>query len=240
MKSKYDYDIIRDYLHGLVDRETARRIRELIRLDEVARDIAAGILRLEHEFGGNEDEVEAYIERLRQKQMKLIDEDSRRGTSRGWIRLAAAILLIAVSGFVLWLTVFRGGNTLDDELRQPYPLAVIDRGEDEVNAGYEFYGNKEYKKAIASFDKVTNDVSVTFYNGLSHLYVGEYDQAATLLGSESLQTSRYREQAEWFRCLALLKGGRKDEAKDGLAKVRDNTTHYKSSVAGELLSSLVE
>ena len=71
MKSKYDYDIIRDYLHGLVDQETARRIRELIRHDEVARNIAAGILQLEHDFNGDEHEIESYIEELRQKHEDL-------------------------------------------------------------------------------------------------------------------------------------------------------------------------
>ncbi|HMJ70142.1 MAG TPA: hypothetical protein VK508_14650 [Cyclobacteriaceae bacterium] len=240
MKGKYDYDIIRDYLHGLVDQETSHRIRDLIRTDEVARNIAAGILQLEHEFHGEDDEIESYIETLRQKQLTLIREQGKeRKMSPGWIRVAAAILIIAVAAFVLWLTVFRNSNNnmLAAELNTPYPLATLDRGSP-GESGFKFYIEGDYKNAIASFDSISNDVSVTFYNGMSHLYGGEYDQAVTLLRSSSLEASRYREQVSWFEVLALIKAGRNDEAKEGLKRISADSSHYKSGAARQLLEEL--
>ena len=237
MKSKYDYDIIRDYLHGLVDRETASRIRDLIRTDDIARSIAAGILQLEHDFKGNEEEIEAYIEGLRQKQLKRIDEQAKKGrtTSFGWMKLAAAILIVAVAGSVVW---FQNEDVLARELGETYPLAIVDRGVSDVNPGFEFYRTQQYTKAIESFDKIQDDVNVTFYNGLSNLYLGDYSRAATLLGSESLQKSRYKEQARWFQALALLKIGQKDEAKENLLMINNSSGHYKSAEAGKLLQEL--
>jgi hypothetical protein len=240
MKGKYDYDIIRDYLHGLVDQETAIRIRELIRTDDVARNIAAGILQMEHEFHGEEHEIESYIETLRQKQLNLVREQGKqRQMSFPWIKLAAAILIIAVSGFVLWLTVFRSNdnNLLAAELNKPYPLATLDRGSPAEGA-FEAYVKGDYKNAIASFDSISNDVSVTFYNGLSHLYEGKYNEAITLLRTNTLEASRYREQASWFEALALIKSGRNDEAKDSLKKIGADASHYKSKAARQLLEGL--
>lgn len=232
MKSNYDYDVIRDYLHGLVDQETARRVRDLIRTDDVARNIAAGILQLEHDFKGNENDIDAYIDELLKKQLKLIDDQERSG-SRIWLRLAAAVLIIAVSGFVLW-RVLANGNVLERELRHRYPLASLQRGPI-TNTGFQAYVSGNYREAIKAFENNSTDATVVFYNGLSHLYTGEYDAAITLLGS--LQESRYREQALWFQALALMKSGRKEEAKKNLEQISSNPAHYKSAVARELLSS---
>jgi hypothetical protein len=232
MKVKYDYDIIRDYLHGLVDQETARRIRDLIREDEVARNIAAGILQLEHEFNGNEAEVEKYIEALRAKQLKLIN----RRHIPTWTRLAAAVLVIALAGAVVWLTIGKS-DPIEDELRDPYPLVTTGRGAADGDDGFEYYRKGEYKKAIASFSQEAEDVSVIFYDGLSHLYAGEYDQAAELLGTASLAESRYKEQSEWFRALSLLKAERTAEARAILETIKSNRQHYKSAAAEKVLRS---
>ena len=235
-KSKYDYDIIRDYLHGLVDRETARRMRDLIRTDDVARSIAAGILQLEHEFNGDDHQVESYIEELRQRQLTLIEAETKEEvSSRGWIKLAAAILILAVSSAVLWLTVFRDNvNLVDQELKEPYALAVVDRGSP-TESGFKFYAEGDYKRAIISFDSISNDVTATFYNGLSHLYTGEYDDAIVLLGTSTLKASRYRDQASWYRALAKIKVGKKGEAKKSLEGIGKDPKHYKHAEARQLL-----
>jgi hypothetical protein len=241
MKSKYDYDTIRDYLHGLLDQETAGKIRELIRTDEVARNIAAGILQLEHEFNGDEHQIEAYIEALRQKQLKRIKEHRpTKVVSFGWVKLAAAILIIAVAGAAVWLMLSKGptdNDLLAQELVEPYPL-MIERGQSDVEAGYKFYLRGEFKKAAEPFGGTSEDVTVVFYSGLSNLYAGDYEKAALLLNNDLLKTSRYEQQASWFCALALVKAGKMGEAKAGLEKIAGNSDHYKSGAAQQLLGSL--
>jgi len=149
-------------------------------------------------------------------------------------------LIIALSGSVLWLTVFRNDHNklLEAELSTPYPLATLDRGS-LAESAFESYIKGDYRNAMTSFNKVTNgDVSVTFYNGLSHLYAGEYDKAVILLRSTSLEGSRYHEQALWFETLALIQAERKGEAKENLERISKNSTHYKSAEALRLLEHL--
>lgn len=234
MKSKYDYELIRDYLHGLVDQDTAGRIRDLIRDDDVARNIAAGILVLEHEFNGNENEIETYIERLRQKHLKLIREEGGKQQSFGWVKIAAAILIIVMTGAVLWLTLFNK-SVLERELSRPYALSAIDRGSTDANQGFEFYLNKDYRNAIKAFEGIDGDASVTFYGGLSYLYSGDYDNAITLFSS--LDASRYSGQAAWFHSLALIKAGKTGEAKTILESIVARSG-YKSAEARQLLNEL--
>lgn len=235
MKSKYDYEIIRDYLHGLVDQDTARRIRDLIRNDDIARSIAAGILQLEHEFDGDEQQIETYIEELRERHLKLIARPQGKQASFGWMKLAAAILIILVAGAVIWLTLFNR-SVLEKELSQPYALTAIDRGSGDVNAGFEFYLKGDYSNAIKAFGDVAGDASVTFYKGLSYLYSGDYENAVTVLGS--LDGSRYKEQAAWFGAIALVKAGKVDEAREELRRINRAGDQFKSEDAGQLLDEL--
>lgn len=240
MKSKYDYEIIRDYLHGVLDQDTARKIRDLIRTDDVARNIAAGILQLEHEFDGNEEEIEAYIEKLREKQLNLIKE--QRGpkvVAFPWMKLAAAILLIAAVGAAVWAMFFRAdkNDLLAQELSEPYPLS-IERGESDANAGFELYLRGEYKAAAEAFGNAGDHPNVIFYGGLSNLYSGNYDKAISLFSS--LKETRYREHALWFYSLALIKAGKMDEAKRNLEKISNDPGHYKSDAAAVLLSAYIE
>ncbi len=231
MTSKYDYDIIRDYLHGLTDQETAKRIHELIRTDEVARNIATGILQLEHDFDGDETQIENYIESLHQKQLDLINRKNNvRVFSGSWIAIAAAVLIVAVIGSVV---VLSGESMLDKELSEPYPYSA-ERGSD-VNDGFRFYQNRDYRNAISRLND--DDATAVFYKGLSYLYVGEYQNAITSFSS--LETSRYNEQARWFTALALLKSGKITEGKIVLNAIVSNNG-YKSSEARELLSSYEE
>jgi hypothetical protein len=232
MKSKYDYDIIRDYLHGLTDRQTSQRIRELIRTDDIARNIAAGILQLEHDFHGDENQVESYIDGLLQKQLRLIESEPKSRLIRiGWMKMAAALLILVLSGFVLWFTVLKNENVLDEELSEPYPLMVT-RGP-EMNAGFERYLARDYENAISMFEADSADVTARFYNALSNLYAQHYDRSITLLSS--LKESRYRDQALWYQALALMKLGKKGEAERILKTIADDPAHYKSPEARKLL-----
>jgi tetratricopeptide (TPR) repeat protein len=254
MESKYNYDIIRDYLHGVVDVETARKIRELIRTDEVVRNIASGILQLEHEFNGDESEIEAYIERLRERQLKVISEKGKTGKSRmmtpAYIRNAAAVLLIGGSialliGLGVGYVLFQSKETrlLTVELETPYPLATTRSADaSAAEVAFEHYDYREFEKAIAAFEKVPDSsddsVAVKFYYGLSCLYAGQYDRAIKLLDSKTLATSRYQEQAEWFTAIALVKNGDEDDAIVILQKISTNQSHFKSREASALLEEL--
>lgn len=244
MNSKYDYDIISDYLHGLTDHETTKRIRELIRTDDIARNIAAGILQLEHDFKGNENEIEAYIESLHQKNRKIIDEQTKPASSFGWVKLAAAILVIAVVGSVVWLTMLKPADKdlLAQELSEPYPVSVTDRStsnESDAAEGFESYRKRDYKAAISWFKNISNDdPSIIFYNGLSNLYSGDYNTAISLLGSPALTGSRYRQQALWYQTLAMLKANTTNAARMNLELISSKPGNFKSAEARQLLESL--
>jgi hypothetical protein len=249
MKSQYDYDIIRDYLHGLVDKQTATEIGELIKKDEIARGIAEGILRLDKEFKEDDVAIDTFLENLRQKQLTLIHQYERpvRITKKLWFRIAASLLLLVIAGFAISMVVFAPDYhaQIDAELAQPYPISNLFRSESESSPqekGYQLYTQGDYAGAIRYLEQVSSEdkdiASVTFYNALSNLYSGKYNRASVLFESHNIGNSRYSDQAQWYRALALIKADNKNKAIEVLTAITGDKLHFKREAALELLDEL--
>lgn len=246
MKSKYDYEIIRDYLHGLVDTKTSKEIGELIKRDETARSIAEGIVRLEKKFTGTDAEVDKYLNEFRQKQMDLIiPPKPSSATTKIWFRVAASLLLlIGISMVIRLMTTSPDLQALvGNELGQPYPLASLVRGESDAASerAFQLYSQGDYVNASIYFEKSfegKDNASFTFYNALSHLYVGNYERAIVLLKSDVVVNSRYAAQGQWYQALALIRSGDKDKAREILENIVDNKQHFKYETASEMLECL--
>lgn len=244
MPVQYNYDLIRDYLHGLVDKASAKHISELIASDETARSIAEGILILENNFK-SEAEVDAYLENFRQKQMALIGNQTTTRKIALWMKVAASILLIGSIGFVVQLNADNDAMAIvDQELANPYPVSTLVRGESgsaPLETALDLYNNKKYTEALAFFEeasKSTDDLATTaYYQGLTHLYIGNYQEATGFLTADVIKQSRYAQQARWASALATLKLNNRDKARTVLTLIVQDPTHYKYDNAVELLES---
>jgi tetratricopeptide (TPR) repeat protein len=247
--SKYKYEIINDYLNGLLDSKTSKQIGELIKTDETARSIAHGILLLDKEFRGDEKAVEAYLEKLGQKQLKLISKEtqSKSITKTVWFRVAAALLLLVATAAILRLLVSTPDfNTIvSKELAQAYPVSNLVRSdgiESSKERGYQLYSEGNYESASEYFEKAiaadNSEASIVFYNGLCNLYTGNYERANSVLASDAIAESRYVQQAQWYRALALLKSNQKAKAIEILRIITGNERHFKYEVAVQLMKDL--
>jgi tetratricopeptide (TPR) repeat protein len=246
MKSKYDYEIIHDYLHGLTDAKTSGELKELLKRDEVARSIAEGIVHLEKEVG-SEETLDSYLENLKLKQLSIIRQQTKpvRITKKVAYKIAASIVLLITVGVAVRLMVASPGyqELVDVELAQPYPVFNLMRGEADESPkdkGYQLYEQGDFATASLYFQQVSPDdkdlASVTFYNGLSYLYAGDYKTANALLESATIANSRYEQQGQWFRALALIKAGNKNKARELLTMIESNEQHYKRDAARALLN----
>lgn len=251
METRYDYDIIRDYLHGLVDQEKAREVGDLIRNDEIARDIAEGILRLEREFDDNEHDLETYLENFRIAQLKKIRElevkTSANKKRNLWLKIAAACALLLITTFAVQRMTTKPEPLalINNELTLPYPVSTTFRGTEngaDYRTALELYRNKKYVQASLYFEKAAKTESdlatVTFYDALSALYSGHYNRAITLLESRAVSVSRYSQQARWYLSLACIKADKTEKGIELLRHMSNAPHHYKHDSAVQLLEAL--
>jgi tetratricopeptide (TPR) repeat protein len=244
MNSKYDYDLIRDYLHGVLDKKTAGEIGALIQEDETAHSIALGIIQLDKEFSQEED-AEKYLEEFRQKQMKIIGTALRQSKTSAipLFKMAAAILLLITVGFTIrWMMMPSLSSLVERELSEAYPEPTLARGEQALStleAAYQLYSQKEYAAAAIQFQKIwqqdPEQKSALFYSGLSSMYAGNYQQALTLLKSDAMMDSRFEQQAKWYQALGLIKLGDHTAAKKILEMIASDKNHFKTLEAKKLL-----
>lgn len=252
MKSQYDYELIRDYLHGLADSKTAREVGDLIRRDEIARSIAEGILRLDENFQGNEEAIESYLEKIYQSQLHTIHKHTQPAglLQRYWLRIAASLLILVAAGVAIWTQLSEPGmdSLIAQELSVPYPASNLFRSETAPtieDQGYVAYEAGRYDEATRYFDLAlaadnskVRDASIYFYNALSQLYAGNYARATELLESPAIAESRYLQQARWYMGLALLRLNNRAAAIEVLSEIRKDPRSFKYEAAGELLSQL--
>lgn len=246
MPSHYDYDLIRDYLHGLVDGQTAREIGALIERDETARSIAQGILYLEKNLGSQE-EVEMYLSNFHERQQALITRVHTRPRVALWLKVAASLLVIAavVAGVRMNSTTPDVIALASAALETPYPVSGIVRNDavrTTLQKGLEAYGAGDFHSAIAFFEAAAvephdDPATLAFYHGLSHLYTGNFNKSIDLLEQEVISESRYSTQAQWYRALALIRQNDLEAAKTILTDIAADRAHYKNQEAGTLLSA---
>lgn len=248
MPSHYDYDLIRDYLHGLVDRQTAREIAALIERDETARSIAQGILYLEKNLGSQEA-VEMYLANFHERQQALITRVNNRPRVALWLKIAASLLLVvAVIAVIRMNTVTPAADAIalaSAALETPYPVSGIvrhDAAHTALERGLEAYSAGDFHKAIAAFETAAGEphddpATLEFYRGLSHLYTGNFQRAVALLNQHVISESRYSSQAQWYRALALIRQNDFGAAKTILMHIAADNRHYKNQEARTLLSA---
>jgi tetratricopeptide (TPR) repeat protein len=246
---KYNYEIIHDYLNGLLDSKTKKEIAELIKTDETARSIAEGILLLDKKFSADEKAVESYLENFAEKQSIVISKKTqpKSVTKTVWFRMAAAVLLLVAVGAVVRFIVSSPGvdELVNAELAQAYPVSNLvrgDGGESYKEKGYQLYSEGNYASASEYFEKAlaenNSDASAIFYNGLCNLYNGNYEKANSLLNSEVIADSRYVEQAQWYRAIGYLKSNDKDSAVKIIKTIAGNEKHFKNDVAVRLMNEM--
>jgi tetratricopeptide (TPR) repeat protein len=249
MKTNYNYELIHDYLHGLLDSNTSKEMGELIKNDETARSIAEGIIRMEKEFSGDEVALDAYLENFQQKQLALVGQskETKPIIKTAWFRMAASLLLlISVSAVVRMMIATPDLQTLvNQELSQPYPLSQLVRGDGDESAkekAFQLYAQADFANASIYFEQAATDekdnATISFYNGLSYLYAGKFEKAIALFASDVMKASRYSQQATWYWALALLKSGNKDAATEKIKAISKDKQNFKYAEALQMLKQL--
>lgn len=240
MNIGYNYELIEDFLDGIVDLATAKEIRRLLETDEVARDIAKGILILKEHFGEGEN-IEKYMdERLAQAEMEIAKNTSAQKSS-SILKIAASIVFVVASGLALYqLSKSNLEGLVADQLETPYEASVALRGANSSTAlqgALAAYNDGQYQGAFDLL-KSENSAQATFFSGLSLLYLDQNAEAITHLKSTELIGSRYEEQSKWYLSLAYLKSDKLDQGEKLLLRIKFTKSHFKQKEAIEILEFL--
>lgn len=100
------------------------------------------------------------------------------------------------------------------------------------------YNKGEHSKAIRYFNKSISDKnninSSNFYIGMSYFNQGKSTKAIKYFNK--LNSTSFKDKAEWYKSLSLLNKGKKSEAKAILEKIATSNSSFRDKAMNKLLS----
>lgn len=240
VKTSYNYELIEDYLDGILASKSALKVKKLIATDEEARAIADGILMLRGHFK-EDKKVDTYMNDRLVKTQEVIEQNLAVKKSGMWLKIAASIALIFTVGLSTY--VFTKDSLQDlvaGQLKEPYQAVITTRGSEttgSIQRGLLAYNNAAYEQSIEEL--ATQDTpQAVFFSGLSYLYLDKMETAIQLLKSHKLKDSRYEEQTRWYLTVAYLKLGNMAQGEKLLLQIKSREKHFKQKEAREILEFL--
>ena len=163
------------------------------------------------------------------------------GTNYGWIRYAAAVIILLSAWFGLKDFGFQA-DPVESLLKEHYPIAMVSRGaEEEIWAEFEqYYRDDQFALAEEELVRLTSSTETSsFYIALCRLYQEPPKVAQAVSDFKSLSggSGRFKEQSTWFLALTYLVGGEESNAEAVLTAISESEGHFKQMEARELLDA---
>ena len=241
MNNQIDIELVKNYVNGTLSEEQRQQIEAHI----------AGDPGYAHEFNQLKEIVESITLFHRgELKKKLQREDEQKTASlparsnRRWWAMAASIVLIAVSGYLLFFIDPSPQEVYEDFYRPYYNvLSSGERSPDQTELdAVGLYEQGQYEKALEVFERQLtaepDNWGLVFYQGLNFLALERSEEAINNL--EKVTNSSQivlAEPAQWYLGLAYLQAGNLDQAKSVFSAIQNGTGTYQQK-ASEILQEL--
>ncbi len=238
MDKKYNYELIKDYLDGLLDKSASDEMKQLIETDETAQNIAKGILILKYQLE-NEEAVDKYLNDFLIIQTKKI----RSSYQYIWWKIAASISLLTIIGIVAYNMQKESLNDfVESQLADHYEYVGVVRGEmisEKFDQALSAYSMHDYASAADILLEIDLP-EAHYFRGLSLLQLDDYELAIAALEDSSIYRTRYSEQALWYLTLAYIQTYDLSKAEQKLNQLISTNENFKKSEMKRLLELLKE
>ena len=248
----WNYELLADYVDGLVDQATHSKIDTALKDSEEAAMIVSGIRFYYRQHGEDREGLEEYLDELAeqfgQRVIKPEAKIRRFPFSPKIMRVAAVVLLLIASvPLIIWLTKPANPDPnafIAQQLSTPYSIISTTRGDssdiNKLTQAYEAYKVKNYAETITLLTEIKQEQSLSDYDqlvlGLSLLYEMKYTESAPVLKEVvEKENPRIEQQARWFLALTYHQMGEKEKSIQLLDEILQYSGHYKAKEAKELL-----
>ena len=139
---------------------------------------------------------------------------------------------VAASIAILFGTWFYMQNSIPQygDYSNPETAMFVERsvGDANLKEAQNAFNAKDYKKAAASFEKVSDmkNLELQYFYAISLIETDNYAKAETLLKEIKLGTSVYKEKATWYLALSNLKQKKLEDCKTYLKQIPAEADDY--------------
>jgi len=250
-------ELLLDYLDGLLEEDSAKKIEMAIGESDELKSIVEGIKLYYENEGQDRDKLELYIDQVRikfQSRAMINDHSAQTPGSKvfNWLKVAAVLAFILVAGLLLIYNFISPDvdEMIAGQIENRYDAPIAFRNGESTNEliwskVLNAYEQKNYDDALNYLDKIpVNDeryIDGQFYKGLCLLYMNpvDYEKSIRYLSFVSESEHRLKEPADWFLALAYFKNNNQKQAADSFQKIVHENL-YKKKEAKQIFSLLSE
>ena len=217
MSAKYTIQEIADYLNGAMEPGKAAKLKREAEQNQVLANEVDEQRKLSRlvQVAALKKKLNAIHDEFAADNIPVISIGQKTGRNYFWPLLAVAA---AVTGIMLFLVLFKSGNTYNTKLFNKYfnddtgAPSLMGNSATPFDQAMVFYKDADYEKAAGDFDRLLskdpgND-TLKYYDALSLIRLNENGKALSLLNSVKVPAgSDLSVKAEWYTALVLLKQG---------------------------------
>ena len=244
------FELLLDYVEGLVDADTRQHIEALLAEDEDYQNVEAGIRFYYENYGDDRRQLEQYLEQFKNQLMREQLPSKTRRLNTRFLSIAATVLGLVLAVFLLrnQLTSQSSDRMVTAQLEPPYAnLYATSRGNDTAslrNQASQAYDNQDFQAVIDELEELieheqTAGATDFFMLGQSYLNLESPDFGrAQELFQMVLDDNPPRsliQQTQWYLALSQYQNGQKTAAKDGFEKIANDPSHYRQAAAQRMI-----
>jgi len=240
--NEQDLELYEAYLDNSLDVEAKTDFEVRLKTDETFKTNFEGYKNatffLSEKFGGQEEQI-AFEQNL--ENISNAHFDKKPVTSvrtEIWKYAAAIVLLVSVGGYFL---MDKGHPQYADFATNP-SIALVQRssGDELSKKAEDAFNNKHFDEATVYFNELlkedANNQELLLYRGIARIETDSYSAAYTDLDRVAKGASVYKNEALWYKALALLKQEKYDACKMVLVEIPATADEYEK--AQKLLDEL--
>lgn len=250
-QSTIPFELLLDYVEGLLDPAAEERIKQFLDKDEDYRTVVEGIRYYYQNQGASRSELETYLSDFQQRLVRDQVPTKTRRINPRFLNIAAAVIGLVLSVFLLRNEIFptaAAEQLVASALETPYPnIYAANRNNQENSLRTQlgrWYNNGDYGQIIDLLEKdlagnPTLESSDYFLLAQSHLNQPDpdYTRAAQIFQQilESQTPASLQQQTEWYLALSLYQSGATDQARNQFEAIAEQVNHYRQARAQSIL-----
>lgn len=251
-----NFELLLDYVEGLLDAPTQARIEARIASDEYYAGVVEGIQFYYQEHAADREQLEKYLADFQKRLTEQVNQPAT--TRRLWSpRLLSIAASVAVLALVGWMAINLLSNSANPDtlvasaLDTPYPNVYTQTkgiNEDSIRGQigdlYVQGAYSEVTEVLPVFLKKTDQASAEdyFLLGLSYLYQKEKNSVAAVTALAQAQAKQpsaaLAQQVDWYLAIAHYQNKDTAAAKTLFQTIAQQTDHYRKMQAAELLKKI--
>lgn len=156
-------------------------------------------------------------------------------TFKPWYYAVAASVVVVIG---TWFIMQNDPNYSDYNQHDTALFMERSVGDENLKQAQEAFNAKDYKKAVAAFDKITDfrDPELQYFYAISLIETNNYTKSRLFLDYLREGNSVYKHKATWYLALSYLKQDKKEECKTTLKEIPSDAEDFVK--AQQLLNDL--